>query len=314
VPDPSSAATVSLQLNEDELLGLHILATMEGVAEDDAAGLADMANFTLRRGIAERLEGVGLDWPPTEDTLKTARRAAVQASPTDHDDVTAVSISRGVRSIAIVALTVAAVVVLIGGYAFHWKWTGFEDNNQLWDWFHLLLLPVAFGTFPLWLSFSGYMTATRRRTLAAAVAAFLLFVALGYLAPLIWTGFKGQTLWDWLTLIVLPIALITVRAWPKSGRDIRRGHIVAAAVLMFVWFVTIIGGYAGSWKWTGYPGNTLWDWLTLLLAPIAITAFAAPKLASKIAGGAEERAEEERWQNIREKALSAARERAGVAT
>jgi hypothetical protein len=38
------------------------------------------------------------------------------------------------------------------------------------------------------------------------------------------------------------------------------------------------GGYAGGWGWTGYPGNTLWDWVQLLLAPIAITTFVVPEL------------------------------------
>jgi uncharacterized membrane protein len=313
VPDPPSAATVSIDLGEDELLGLHVLATLEGVADDDAAGLADVLRFTMRRGIAERFDAAGLEWPPTRHSLDTARRIAADVTPTDHEDDERVTISRGVRTVAIVALAVGAVIVLIGGYALHWKWTGFEENNQLWDWIHLLLLPVALGMFPLWLSFSGYMTATRRRTLAAAVLACIVFVLIGYVAPLIWTGFKGQTLWDWLTLIVLPITLITIRAWPTSGRDIRRRHIVGATVLLFAWCVTLVGGYAGHWKWTGYPGNTLWDWLTLFLAPLAVTTLLAPKLVAKLSGDVKAHAEEEKWREARERALSAARKRAGVA-
>ena len=40
-------------------------------------------------------------------------------------------------------------------------------------------------------------------------------------------------------------------------------------VIVFV--VTLVGGYAGKWSWTGYGGNdTLWDWLRLLLLPVML--------------------------------------------
>ncbi len=35
----------------------------------------------------------------------------------------------------------AFIIVLIGGYVFNWKWTGFS-NNTLWDWWQLLIWPV----------------------------------------------------------------------------------------------------------------------------------------------------------------------------
>ena len=63
---------------------------------------------------------------------------------------------------------------------------------------HLLLLPVVLATFPLWLGFSRYMSPARRRTLGAAVLVFAVFVLIGYVTPLTWTGFRGQTLWSWL--------------------------------------------------------------------------------------------------------------------
>src|SRR4051794_25100402 len=31
-----------------------------------------------------------------------------------------------------------------------WRWTGFQNNNKLWDWLHLLLLPVVLTALPLW--------------------------------------------------------------------------------------------------------------------------------------------------------------------
>ena len=50
------------------------------------------------------------------------------------------------------------------------------------------------------------------------------------------------------------------------------------------------GGYALRWSWTGYPGNTLWDWLQLLLLPLVVPAILLPALLNWITGDAAERA------------------------
>ena len=34
--------------------------------------------------------------------------------------------------------------------------------------------------------------------------------------------------------------------------------------------IAAIGGYAFGWSWTGFHGNTLWDWMNLLFTPVAI--------------------------------------------
>ena len=184
-----------------------------------------------------------------------------------------------------VAAVVSLAVLLIGGYGFGWAWTGFQTNNQLWDWLHLLLLPVAFGLLPVWLRYSEHMSRTRKLTLAASVAAFWVFVAVGYLVPLHWTGFSGNSLWNWLTLIVLPVTLVTVRAWPTTGREINTAHVAVFTTLGIAWVVTLIGGYAGSWTWTGYPGNTLWEWLELLLLPIVFPTILLPAFLHWTSGG-----------------------------
>lgn len=311
-----SGATVSIELGEDGLLGAHLLATMEGVLDDDAAGFAEVLRFTLERGISERLTAAGMAWPPTAESFELAESIGEDAATADQeaDDETAEEEQakrRAVlRSAGIAAVAVAAAVVIIGGYAFKWSWTGFTDNNQLWDWLHLLLLPVAFGAFPLWLKYSEYMSPARRRALGAVVLVFAVFVIAGYLVPLAWTGFKGQKLWDWLTLILLPITIITFRAWPKTGRGVHRGHIVVLTAISVGLAVTIIGGYAGKWTWTGYDGNTLWDWLTLLLAPAAVATVVAPALAKLVSGNAEARATEQLEQEAREEALQVAHQRA----
>jgi hypothetical protein len=45
----------------------------------------------------------------------------------------------------------AFAILLWGGYVRHWAWTGFGDNDMLWDWLELFLLPTAVATLPLWL-------------------------------------------------------------------------------------------------------------------------------------------------------------------
>jgi uncharacterized membrane protein len=182
--------------------------------------------------------------------------------------------------------------VLVGGYGYRWSWTGFPDNNQLWDWLELLVLPVAFGVFAVWLKHGRHMSRPRRLALGAAVVAFAAFVAAGYLVPLGWTGFEGNTLWDWLTLLLLPLALLTVRVWPSTARELGRWHVVFLGLLGTALAVTLIGGYSGNWGWTGYPGNTLWDWLQLVLGPVVIATLVIPAAVRWMSGDAERRAAE----------------------
>ena len=41
-------------------------------------------------------------------------------------------------------------VAVAGGYGLGWQWTGFQDNNTLWDWLQLLVLPVVIAALPIW--------------------------------------------------------------------------------------------------------------------------------------------------------------------
>jgi hypothetical protein len=199
---------------------------------------------------------------------------------------------REVRAVFVGGAAVGLVVTLIGGYGYGWGWTGFGGNKQLWDWLKMLILPIAFGTFALWLKHGGHMSRRRRLVLAGAVLAFAGFVAAGYLVPLTWTGFKGNTLWDWLTLLLLPLVLMTVKLWPATTREIGAGHITFSAALAVALTVTLIGGYAGNWSWTGYPGNTLWDWMSLVLGPVVIATFVIPAAIRWVSGDVERVAEE----------------------
>ncbi len=42
--------------------------------------------------------------------------------------------------------------------------------------------------------------------------------------------------------------------------------------LLVAFVVVVFGGYALAWGWTGFQGNTLWDWLRLLLVPFVLPA------------------------------------------
>ncbi|HEY6624163.1 MAG TPA: hypothetical protein VIX85_10050 [Acidimicrobiales bacterium] len=301
-----------ITIGADELLGLRALSRLDGSQRTAAvtSGTSDaidieqfqtLARLAMRDGLAGRLRKVDLPWAPSAEQVEKTLRARGQrngAAPSAAAPAETPSRVRSLRSdsrlkvgIAAAAL-VLSVVVLIGGYGAGWAWTGFQANNQLWDWLHLLLLPVAFALLPVWLRYSEHMGRTRKLTLSALVAAFWVFVAVGYLVPLHWTGFSGNSLWDWLVLIVLPVTLVTVRAWPTTSREISATHIAVFTTFGIAWVVTLIGGYGGSWKWTGYPGNTLWEWLQLLLLPIVFPTILLPAFLRWTSGGAAQRAKE----------------------
>jgi len=306
----TEGAIVTIELGEEELLGAHLVAKMEGIAHDDPGAFDGLLRATLRHGLEARMGAAGMRWPPTADDLEladtVAREMATERAPADEPP------TPGLPQWALLTagtLTAALIVLLIGGYGLKWSWTGFAGNNQVWDWMQLLLLPIALATFPLWLRFSSYMSTARRRSIGIAVAAFGVFVLVGYVNPLRWTGFRGHSLWDWMTLLILPVSIVAVRAWPQSGRDVRRRHIVGAALVGVALIVTIIGGYGAGWSWTGFKGNTLWDWLTLALGPVAVTTLLVPPLVRLMTGRVDERAEHDRFRKAREGALHDARAR-----
>jgi hypothetical protein len=279
-----SEATLSVKVCEEDLLGLQVLATVAGISEGDSGGFAELLTSTLHVGVIDSYKTTGLTWPPDPAGFGVGKRFSAPGDQRADEAPAHGSHTQTLRNVALGAVAVATIVVIVGSYARHWSWTGLTQNGQVWDWMELLLLPVALGTFPLWLRFSGQMSPTRRKALAVAVLAFAGFVLAGYLVPLTWTGFRGRTLWSWLTLIVLPVTITIATVWPKTGRTLRPVYVEAAAVLGVAWMVTLIGGYAAGWTWTGYPGNTLWDWVELLLAPIVISTRLVPELIKIVSG------------------------------
>lgn len=294
-------AALTLTIEPDEFLGLSALVELGRTADAGQpsvtagaiteADIAGQARVLIRSALADKLAAADLSWAPSADAVK--EHAAEAAEPAD--GLRKLADNETVRRDATYVLVAAGLVALVGGYAGPWKWTGFEANGQVWDWLNLLLLPVVLGTIPLWIQDREYIGKGRRISYGAFIMAFTGFVLAGYLAPISWTGFSSQKLWNWIELLVLPAALaitaaLTSRGIRHRGRLLRpyeRGMVIALAA---GWVITVIGGYAVRWTWTGYPGNTLWEWLQMLLVPLVFPTILLPFLLKWISGNAAERA------------------------
>jgi hypothetical protein len=179
----------------------------------------------------------------------------------------------------------ALAIVLWGGYGHHWPWTGINGGTAtLWDWLHLLMLPLAFVVLPIWFRADTRVARETKRRGLAVFAVFVLVVVLGYAVPWGWTGFTGNTLWDWFGLIFLPLSLILLpRVLELRGRWRQRHSMITFGG--FVVFVALVaGGYLAKWTWTGFTGNTLWDWMNLLLLPLLLPTVILPALKPIAAG------------------------------
>jgi hypothetical protein len=166
----------------------------------------------------------------------------------------------------------AFVVVLAAGYIQRWSWTGFRRDRQLWDLLHLIVLPAVLATLPLW-----YRTRTnwqRAWHLAFGAIAVGLSVVIvgGYSLGWSWTGFQGNTLWDWLELLALPVVVALLPLWFETHRRLEAEWRIGFSVLGAAFAVTIVGGYGLGWSWTGFQGNTLLQWVHMLFVPFILPA------------------------------------------
>ena len=116
------------------------------------------------------------------------------------------------------------------------------------------------------------MVVRRRHTVAFGGAVGLVAVCAlgGYLGGWAWTGFRGNTLWDWLHLLVLPVVLALLPLWLRTHTRLELVWVLALGLAGLVFVVLVVGGYVLGWAWTGFRGNTLWDWLELLVVPFVL--------------------------------------------
>jgi uncharacterized membrane protein len=210
------------------------------------------------------------------------------------------------RAIALACASAALGVVLWGGYGRHWSWTGINGHTAtMWDWLHLLLLPVVIGLLPIMLSRRARLTRRHRSAALGSMMVFAILVLAGYLVPMAWTGFVGNRLWDWLELLALPLAVALTPIIPELRDRWTRRHTAIALSGFAVFGAFVLGGYVGNWKWTGFRGNTLWDWLHLLLLPLLLPMIVVPALTRRASaamidvedGEDTEVSEEESWQD-----------------
>jgi hypothetical protein len=180
----------------------------------------------------------------------------------------------------------AFAVVLWGGYGLHWSWTGINGTTAtLWDWLHLLLLPIAVAILPLWLSRRARLPRRHKEIGLCVLSAFAVLVLAGYLIPWGWTGFVGNRLWDWLELLVLPLAVALSPLLLEWRDSWTRRYSLVALTAAAAFAVVVVGGYVGDWSWTGFGGNTLWNRLHLWLLPLLIPVVVVPALRPRAMSG-----------------------------
>jgi ABC-type glycerol-3-phosphate transport system permease component len=164
----------------------------------------------------------------------------------------------------------ALAVVAVGGFGFGWSWTGFQGNQDLWDVLHLLVLPLALTLVPFWYSTTGRLHPVLVAVLGLMAVGFVVTVVGGYALGWSWTGYAGNTLWDWLELLVLPLTVALLPLWLTTHDRLEVEWLAGGLAFLAIVAALAVCGYGFDWTWTGFPGNTLWDWLELCLVPFVV--------------------------------------------
>ncbi len=186
----------------------------------------------------------------------------------------------------IAVLCALLALVLWGGYSRRWPWTGINGHTAtLWDWLHLLLLPIAVGILPIWVSRRSDLRRPHKLASAGVAAALALLIVGGYAIPWAWTGFTGNKLWDWLELLALPVAVALIPTFSELRRRWTSRQTAIALCTLGTFAIVVLGGYLAGWSWTGFEGNTLWDWMHLLLLPLLLPTVIVPLLMPMATAG-----------------------------
>ncbi|HEY7126261.1 MAG TPA: hypothetical protein VH540_20120 [Ktedonobacterales bacterium] len=106
---------------------------------------------------------------------------------------------------------------------------------------------------------------------SVALVVLVLLEGLSYIFNWTWTGFEGNTLWDWMRLLVLPVSLTGATVWSGTRQKWGTSWTMVLVLVLAALVVCAIGGYFLNWTWTGFAENKLWDWIGLLVLPITLT-------------------------------------------
>ncbi len=91
-----------------------------------------------------------------------------------------------------------------------------------------------------------------------------------------------------MSAVTTTMALASMRARRPQAR-LRPYQKAVIAALAAGWIITLIGGCALRWQWTGYAGNTVWGWLGIFL-PLVFPTLLLPPLLKWVSGNAAGRA------------------------
>jgi hypothetical protein len=95
-------------------------------------------------------------------------------------------------------------------------------------------------------------------------------------------GFIGNTLWDWLELLLLPAVVATASLWATTWPP-ARSHVLIVTGATLALITLAVPGYLVPWTWTGFTGNTAWDWVKLLLLPLVVPIALLPPVTRHLA-------------------------------
>ena len=107
----------------------------------------------------------------------------------------------------------------------------------------------------------------------SSLAVLSLLAVCSYIFGWRWTGFNNNTLWDWLQLLLLPLSITGTTIWFTAQQQWSRQWTIVLMVVTLTFIILVLGGYRLGWNWTGFGGNTLWDWLKLLILPTVLPTF-----------------------------------------
>lgn len=86
-------------------------------------------------------------------------------------------------------------------------------------------------------------------------------------------------------MLLLPLTMTLVSIWFAAPHRWRSWWTNLIFIIAVALALLVLCSYLFNWTWTGFKGNTLWDWLSMLLVPTVLTAatiwFTAPEMRKR---------------------------------